>query len=694
MPFIPANIYNPLTPVSASHIYWAYYNNGAGCSDTSRVSVFIISCPDIDDDNDGIPDYVELNNPIALQDANGNGIPNWNDPTYPGFIDNNADGFNDNFDPSADSDNDGIPNFYDPDFPGYIDTNGDGVNDNMDKDLDGIPNHLDLDSDNDGIPDVVESYGVDTNGDGLIDNYTDTDNDGFSQNVDGSSGGVNASGVGLGAPDFDGDGIPNYLDTDSDNDGIPDVVEAGGSYVANNGKLSNFVDANSDGLSDNNTGATALLKTGPDLAPVDGRADNYPNKNLDRDFRPNAYDLDSDGDGIVDVIEAGLPDVNLNGIIDGAIGTNGWSTTVAAMPTLTLRNTDGTGNPDYLDIDSDDDGIPDNIEGMSTNGYLLPTNTDTDGDGLASPYDNMVGFGGSGIFVYDFDGDGIPDYRDLDTDGDGSPDIVEGNDWNFNGWGDENVTLTGLDTDGDGLDNRFDSLNSVTNIKGTSYKMGNGGSYTGDATPGTKATVQKKTPGQLDRDWRFIGIVLPVQILNFTAAPQNMKVLLNWTIVTTAAIDHVEIERSIDNSIFNFAGSVSGIVMLNQPQQFSFTDDISAIAGAGVIYYRLKFVGTAGEIKYSDIMVVKNSMVHTAVTIMPNPAKDDVTIRFVADKAGTVTVRLLNSAGKTVLLQNRTACKGINIVLLNSLSTYGAGMYILQVLVNDEVVSQKLVLSK
>jgi hypothetical protein len=117
-PFIPSNIYNPLTPVTASHVYWALFDNGAGCSDTLQIRVFIIACPDIDDDNDGIPDYVEMNNPLALQDANGNGIPNWNDPTYPGFIDNNADGVNDRFDPSADEDNDGIINFYDVNFAG------------------------------------------------------------------------------------------------------------------------------------------------------------------------------------------------------------------------------------------------------------------------------------------------------------------------------------------------------------------------------------------------------------------------------------------------------------------------------------------------------------------------------------------------------------------------------------------------
>ena len=691
MPFTAGNVFDPVTAISLSHIYYAYFDNGAGCSDTVKITVFIMACPDIDDDNDGIPDYVELNNPVALQDANSNGIPNWNDATYPGFVDNNADGFNDNFDPSADSDNDGIPNFYDVNFPGYIDTNGDGVNDNMDKDLDGIPNHLDLDSDNDGIPDTVESYGVDANGDGLIDNYVDTDNDGFSQNVDANNTGVAGSNVGLGAQDLDGDGIPNYLDTDSDNDGIPDVVEASGSYVSNNGRLSNFVDANSDGLSDNNVNATALLKTGPDVSPVDGRADNFPNKNLDRDFRPNAYDLDSDGDGIVDVIEAGLPDANLNGIVDGTIAVNGWSTTVSVMPSLNLINTDGVGNPDYLDIDSDDDGIPDNIEGMSTLGYLLPTTTDADGDGLMSPYDNLVGFGGSGIFVYDHDSDGIPDYRDLDTDGDGAPDIVEGNDWNLNGTADEDVTLTGLDTDGDGLDNKFDSLNSVTNVKGTSYKMGNGGSLTGDATPGTKATVQKKTAGQPDRDWRYVGVVLPVEITTFSGERKESSAVLNWSVITQVPLENFEILRSTDNIHFTTAGFVTDAVALNQQQAFTFIDNN---AGADILYYRLKINGTTGDYKMSNTILVQRETNVTALIFSPNPVNDYGTVKFYADKAGLVTIRLINEAGKTVLQQNSMASKGPNAITLNNLTAYGTGMYALQVCINNSVITRRIIISK
>jgi hypothetical protein len=375
------------------------------------------------------------------------------------------------------------------------------------------------------------------------------------------------------------------------------------------------------------------------------------------------------------------------------IGTNGWSTTVSGMPSLNLRNTDVIGNYDYLDIDSDEDGIPDNIEGMSTAGYILPGITDTDGDGLVNTYDNVVGFGGSGIFVYDHDADGTPDYRDLDTDADGQPDIVEGNDFNLNGIADDNVTPTGLDTDGDGLDNRFDSLNSVINIKGTSYRMGTGGTFTGDPAPGSKTTVQKKIPAQPDRDWRYVGTVLPVQFLKLTGVFQVSHVLLSWTVIAAKAIDHFEVERSTDNNSYFKTGEVWQPVKLNEEQNLAFNDDIANV-NKDIIYYRVKVIGKAGEIQYSNILVMRRYPGKTLLSIMPNPAKDHVSIIFYSEKESEVTIRLINNLGKSVMLQNQKAVKGNNTLLLPELNKYSNGVYSLQVFVNDEVVTKKLVLAK
>ncbi|MEP6582866.1 MAG: hypothetical protein ABJA90_01315 [Ginsengibacter sp.] len=665
-----------------------YYVRAEGdCNVTVCRSITVsISC-DIDKDKDGIPDFVESNMPAAFADADGDGIKNAYDNDYAGFVDNNSDYINDNFEADGDSDNDGILNYLDTDFPGRVDTNGDGVDDRFDADKDGKVNMLDLDSDNDGIPDVVEAGGVDTDGDGKIDNYSDTDGDGLSQNVDTNNTGVYNSGVGLGSSDLDGDGVPNFIDLDSDNDGIPDVREVGGTDANNDGKIDGFVDANSDGISDNILLVNALLKTGADINN-DGKADSYPNKNMDKDSKANPYDVDSDGDGIVDVIEAGLPDANLDGFVDGVIGTNGWSATISAMGTLTLRNTDADPNLDYLDIDSDNDGITDNIEGPSTLGYFLPAGVDTDKDGLDDSYDNTASFGGHGIFVIDKDGDGVPDYRDLDTDGDGILDIKEGNDWNFNGLSDEVTTLTNIDTDLDGLDNRFDLDN--TSAKVTSINIGNGGSTLGDPSPGTRAVVQKTPPSASDRDWRWVLYVLPVEFTKFNGIPKNNKtVQLSWTVMVAKDVERFEIYRSTDNQNFTLNGTLSTTVRVNELQNFNYLNDISDL-NTDVVFYRLHVIGKNGDQTISNVIVIKLNPTKSVVTLMPNPAIENTIIKIQSEKECVATIRLIDNTGTTILLKQVKVYKGKNLIQMSDLGKYGSGVYNIQIMLDDEIANTKL----
>lgn len=72
-----------------------------------------------------------------------------------------------------------------------------------------------------------------------------------------------------------------------------------------------------------------------------------------------------------------------------------------------------------LTLDSDQDGIPDSIEGTGdsdNDGISNAQDTDADNDTLL---DQLEGTG-------DVDGDGTPNFLDRDADGDGIPDQVEG----------------------------------------------------------------------------------------------------------------------------------------------------------------------------------------------------------------------------------------------------------------------------
>ena len=649
--------------VSPSVATTYYVRIEGDCNTTACISTSIIFNCDIDADDDGIPDTVE-----------SGGI-----------------------DPKMDNDLDGIPNWRDANYPGFVDTNSDGVNDNFDTDKDGVPDFLDRDSDNDGIPDVVESGGADANGDGIIDGYTDTDSDGFSDNVDANLTGYLSSGNGLGLLDTDGDGVPNCLDLDSDNDGIPDIVEVYGIDANNNGMIDGFADTDGDGLAssvdgdadgngsiENTTGP--LLKTGVVLA--NGRASSYPNKNMDADSKPNPYDLDSDGDGITDVLEAGFTDVNLNGIVDGAINAFGWNTLISSSASLTLPNRDGTGRANGYDIDSDDDGIPDNIEGLATANYLLPAYVDTDGDGIDNSYDDINGYGGKGINPVNTDGDAYPDYLDLDTDGDGAIDRIEGNDFNFNKLPDDNVTLTGIDTDGDGLDDRFDTDNLSAKV--TSRYMGNLGTFTGPASPGSLTVVQKSKPLNTDRDWRAVEYILNCDFISFSASLTKELVILNWIAICKEQVDKYIVERSLDGVHFYSVQIITGKKLINENESYATKDDVSALTQPK-IYYRVKAISANGKTKYTFTVFVLKGKGAKTLQILPNPIRRHLLVTINSNTTLQGQFTIFDGKGNAVFKFNELISKGYNVISYNNTSNLADGNYYLQLQMGGEYFVEKFV---
>ncbi|QXP55799.1 gliding motility-associated C-terminal domain-containing protein [Cellulophaga sp. HaHa_2_95] len=213
---------------------------------------------------------------------------------------------------------------------------------------------VDLDSDDDGILDAWEDLN------------TDNDNDPATNPTD-----------------SDGDGIADYLDIDSDDDGIPDNVEAQttSDYIAPSGE-----DANNNGLDD------AYEQDGNlGIIPV----------NTDFEDLPDYLDDDSDNDNVPDYIEAhdhdhdGIPDVvfigsdkDNDGLDDGFEGNTTIDIDVndeVDDPFTDLPNTDEDDESDYRDTDDDDDGIFTADEDLNLDGDYA--NDDTDGNGIPNYLD-------------------------------------------------------------------------------------------------------------------------------------------------------------------------------------------------------------------------------------------------------------------------------------------------------------------
>jgi len=251
-------------------------------------------------------------------------------------------------------------------------------------------------------------------------------------------------------PDRDGDGIADAEDLDDDNDGVPDKKEycnPGDGFTCLPGGLDPSKDADGDGVS-NLMDADDPAFSNPCLdINNDGVCDAIVAiYDTDGDGVADHFDLDSDNDGITDLVEAGhlQPDLDGNGVIDGLpaeFGLNGLYNPIATDPdaftaveTYARFDVDADGVPDHDDLDSDNDGINDVAEtGLGIN----DTNNDgriDDGAGN-SPIVGLSGFapiidpnvtGNPVPYPLDHDNDGVPDWHDLDSDNDLIHDVEEG----------------------------------------------------------------------------------------------------------------------------------------------------------------------------------------------------------------------------------------------------------------------------
>ena len=383
----------------------ASYLDGANCPE------YVIRLPidDPDDDDDGVTDFAEYGGAVDATDyAHLVATYGWPDATT---------------DPAGDHDLDGIANYADPDFASAygLPRNRRGVVAFLDADGDGWVNAVDLDADNDGTPDLVEAGGIDADGDGLVDDPTDADGDGVRDAYDAYDGGAGAAEVTTGhvlaLADSDADGVRDVVDLDADGDGVTDLVETGGVDADGNGVVDAF---------DPPSGHFSVADGTRDLSEDNGFA--------------AAYDPADGGIPLVATTPTGTA-----GAPDGYLG----------------GDVDGDDVRDAVDIDSDADGIVDLVEAQATNRFVPPRGTDGDGDGVDDAFDTLTGPGAAGVAPVDTDADGVPDYRDPDADGDCAPDAVEGHDTDRDGVGDagspnDGGVALGVDSDGDGLDDGYD----------------------------------------------------------------------------------------------------------------------------------------------------------------------------------------------------------------------------------------------
>ncbi len=536
---------------------------------------------DMDYDHDTINDQEEGRFAETVPDLDEDGLPDWQDPDSDddGIPDALEAGDDDPLTPALDTDEDGTPDYLDED------SDDDGISDQdeyaaasgqcqgasvVDCDDDGLYNFQDQDSDSDGKPDQAETATADTDCDSSPDylDYNDDDGPCGDRDGDGVTSGLRNSAscsgsvlsincavpgeecictcesanvvfcasadnpdsdndnimdgyeVGLNVEDpmdSDDDGIPDVLELDSDDDGIPDSVEKGNDILlippvdTDRDRLYDFQDPDSDA----DEIPDSVEAGGDPTDPVDTDSDDIPDYidvDSDRDGKSDYVEgtEDHDGDGLPNYVDENdedgpLGDLDQDGLTNreedllgsnrnnpdsDADGINDFyevCRVYTACDPSTASDQDEDGTPDWNDPDSDDDGIPDSVEYHRGDSNQPPTDTDNDGtpdfrdedsdaddipDRVEYIYDPALCTHADCASLYpDADNDGTPNYLDYNSDDDSDPDIFELID----------------DVDEDGIPNWLDNDDVLLCLAGETFPCV--GNSVGACDPGTKLCV-------------------------------------------------------------------------------------------------------------------------------------------------------------------------------------------------------------
>jgi len=184
-------------------------------------------------------------------------------------------------------------------------------------------------------------------------------------------------------------------------------------------------------------------------------------------------------------------------------------------------------------------------------------------------------------------------------------------------------------------------------------------------------------------------IILPVKLLSFSGVYRGQQSILSWAAENEKNFDRYEIERSISGSDFGYVGTKTANHSVGI-SNYSYYDDLGFVNG-NVFFYRLKMLDIDGKAKYSNaIMIRKDSKAINGISLSPNPVVSGLTnVRLTASASGSVEFKIADISGRILLRQQNALFEGNNSISINNLDRLQSGIYSLQMIDGESIVTTK-----
>ena len=198
--------------------------------------------------------------------------------------------------------------------------------------------------------------------------------------------------------------------------------------------------------------------------------------------------------------------------------------------------------------------------------------------------------------------------------------------------------------------------------------------------------------GEVEDYMVFVNVLLPVDILSFTAqAQQNQRVVLDWTSSKEINFLGFDIERSKDGLSWQKIGFVAAESNGGETNDYSYTDNDPL---TGVSYYRLRLVDIDGNSKYSTVRSVEIKGMNHGIRVVPNPVVNFAVLKFSAEKNENAQIFIINAEGKRMRSKMITIKAGQNEINLDQWSSITPGVYVVQVVTSEKTMNVRVVVQR
>ncbi len=178
---------------------------------------------------------------------------------------------------------------------------------------------------------------------------------------------------------------------------------------------------------------------------------------------------------------------------------------------------------------------------------------------------------------------------------------------------------------------------------------------------------------------------LPIELLSFSATPNERSISLEWITATETNNDGFEITRKSEfESDFTKIGWVEGAGTTNEKQTYTYVD--GNVRPNITYYYQLRqvdFDGTMTPTGIESARIINAEL--SVVTIYPNPVKGGlINIDIMTDQGNDVDITIYNVQGKLMSNKHIPSDELTGTVVMD-INHFATGVYVVKVATNGNV---------